>query len=751
MLRIRKLGLVVLTAILSVGTAAPSADAFAQQTTRVSVSTGGEPSNMAAGQGAISANGRYVVFSSAATNLVDPAVWPSTLNIFRRDRVTGVTVQVNVNRFGFPSSNSGLSPSISADGQRITFASLASDVVDGDNNGLMDVFVRDMQTNATKLVSSSAMGVQGDQVSGFSGIAGARAISDDGRYVVFNSAATTLVPESNNGKQQIYRKDTTTGTIVRVSMDNTGAGGDDNSSFGVISGNGNLVAFRSESTNFSDLTPTHSSQIFVRDITAATTTLESVTTEGVVNLSVGSSAPAISYDGNYVAFESSARLNPRDLDNGTLDVFLRDRTAHTTVLASNSTLAVAGAPSRNASVSGDGRYVGFNSLDDQLVVPDVGGLTDVFVYDRQTGTITLVSRNDAGEQASGFGSNSPSLSFDGRLVTFQSTALNFGSPVVTQAQVYIRILQDNQPPVVEAGAAETVTEGTWLKRFGNFSDVDTSTSWTGTYDFGAGAFPLGIDPVKKMWFFQHEPLTPGMYVVTLSITDNQGATGSSSFRHTVTNVAPTVNLGAEASLYFDATLHRLAGLGDPGLNWPVPQPAETYSATVDYGDGTGVAPLALNGSQFTLDHTYANSGTYVVTVNALDSNGDTGSGSLTVHVFRYSYEFEAPVGTSFVVGRNLPVMFTVRGPDAAPFFDPTVRVDVVDESGTVMSGPYVFGDQPSRAVTWSSDSYHVNVDTRGLVAGMYWLRVQFSSPALTDEFRLATTGTATTTTSRTLR
>jgi Tol biopolymer transport system component len=741
--RMRGITVFVSALLLSVAAFAAISNAYTGQTTRVSVvSTTDDPANAAASQGAISANGRYVVFSSQATNL-DVRVRPFSLNVFRYDRTTRVTELVNVNRFGYPSlSGDGFSPSVSADGRYVAFASSSSDVVEGDTNGQLDVFVRDMQAGVTRLASASSAGVQGDQLSGFSGTAGARALSDDGRYVVFNSGSTTFVPGPNNGKQQIYLKDMTTGTLVRVSVDAGGAAGNDNSSFGVISGDGKSVAFRSESSNFSELTLTHSSQIYVRDLVAGTTTLESVTTAGVVNLSAGSSTPALSFNGNFVAFESSARLDPRDLDNGTLDVFLRDRSAHTTVLASLSNNAIGGAFSRNAAISGDGRYVGFMSLDDKLVFGDVGGFIDVFVYDRLTEALAIASRNDAGEQANN-SSFSASLSFDGGLVLFQSQATNLVSrPAPGGAQLYVRSLLANQAPVVNGGADETVLEGTWLKRFGTFSDFDGSTSWTGTVDYGMGSVALNVDPVTKTWFFQFAPLAPGTYVVTISITDNQGATGSATFRHTVTNVAPViVGLTGDEFLYFGSMLHRQVILGDPGMNWPVPQPAETYSATVDYGDGTGVT--TFSGTSFWLDHTYANADTYVVTVTESDSNGGVSSAAtLTVHVFKYTYAWLDPVGDMFVVGRNLPVKFTVRDSSGSFVLDQSVVVDVVDPSGNVVAGPYYFGDQPSRSVTASGDAYHVNVDTKALAPGMYWLRVRFSSPTVTGEFRLGTTGTA---------
>jgi PKD repeat protein len=173
-----------------------------------------------------------------------------------------------------------------------------------------------------------------------------------------------------------------------------------------------------------------------------------------------------------------------------------------------------------------------------------------------------------------------------------------------------------------------------------------------------------------------------------------------------------------------------------------PDANETYSATVNYGDGTGTQPLALVGHTFALQHTYLTVDTYTVSVTVSDGRGGSTTASMLEKVSGYTYEWLDPIADMFVVGRNLPVKFTVRGPDGAFVLDQSVVVDVVDASGNVVAGPYVFGDQPSRSVTWGSSMYHVNVDTKDIAAGMYWLRVSFSSPALTGEFTLATNGTA---------
>ncbi|TMC01640.1 MAG: hypothetical protein E6J35_10430, partial [Chloroflexi bacterium] len=618
-------------------------------------------------------------------------------------------------------------------GRYVAFASFATDLVDGDTNGTSDVFVRDVQTGTTALVSTA--GLPADGSSGLSGLSGAREISDDGRYVAFTSFATNLTSGSNNGRQQIYVKDMTTSAVVRASVNEaTGEAGDRTSQTPAISGNGQVVAFRSESTNFSPLSVSGvTPEIFTRDLVAGTTTLES---PGAAATGRSSTTPVLSFDGRYLAFESTGVLDLRDLDNGTQDVYLRDRVAGTTVLASLSTVALPGATSSSPSISGDGRWVGFQSLDDQLVVGDLNGLFDVFLYDRTTEAIKLVSLNDADEQANA-ASFGPSVSFDGQLVLFGSTASNLvTSPASTGNQLYVRNVVSNQAPVLPAfGGDVTLTEGQSTHLTWQFSDNDASTSWTATVNYGdgSGKQPLALN-VNKTFVLDHL-YASGAYDLTVEVTDDAGATGSLVIHVVDTNVAPTVSLPATVNLAFSLTLDSSGTFTDPGSS-------ETYSATVNYGDGSGTQVLPLVGGSFTLHHAYTTAGSYSADVNVTDSNGGSTTATMTVKVGGYSYAWLDPVGDTFVVGRNLPVKFTVDGPDGSFVLDESVRVDVIDASGNVVAGPYLFGDQPSRSVVVSNGSYHVNVDTRSLSAGMYWLRAQFSSPTLTGEFTLGTTGTA---------
>jgi hypothetical protein len=700
------------------------------RTTRASVSSSGAPAVGAVLPGVISANGRYVVFISTATNLAGVA----GQHVYRRDRVSGTTVLVSVSKTGSPSTAGALTPTISDDGRFVAFASAGSDLVDGDANATFDVFLRDMVAGTTSLVSASQTGQPGDLSSGLNSAPGAHLISDDGRYVAFTSNATNLVLTPTNGKQQVYVKDMLTGVVTRASVDASNAAGNDTSFSPALSGNGRVVAFVSQAANFSPLSTSHTGQLFVRDLEAGTTTLESVTPSGLPVLNRAASAPALSFDGRFVVFESEAQLEPRDRDAGTWDVFLRDRTARTTALASLSSLAIAGAASRAPSISADGRWVGFHSLDDTLVPGDLNRMFDVFLYDRLTEAVTLVSVNDAGEQANAH-SSSPSVSSDGRFVVIMSAASNLvTSPPSTGSQLYVRDMRSNEAPVVAAGPAESLSEGVALSRVASFTDQDASTSWTATVNYGDGSGVAPLSLAADKTFTLAHLFEPGSYIVTVAVTDDGGLTGTGSFGVTVTNVAPTVNLGDSVDLTFDPTLRRSGTFSDPGGT------TETYWATVDYGDGSGGRALSLTGKSFLLDHTYGTAGTYTVEVTVTDSEGASGSATLTVNVRRFRFEWHEPVESSFSVGRLLPVKFSVLRADGVPVFDSTVRVDVLDASGAVLTG-YTYSANPTGSVTWNGSFYHVNVDTRDFTPGDYTLRVSFSSPTLTGEFTKQTTVT----------
>jgi Tol biopolymer transport system component len=295
-------------------------DRLTGTTERVSVDSSGGEANGSSYDSAVSADWRYVVFNSFASNLVSGDS-NNTGDIFVHDRETGTTTRVSVDSAGNQAEASedgggSYRPAISADGRYVAFDSIASNLVPGDLGGL-DVFVHDRQTGATTRVSVDSAGGQAH------GWSEAPAISADGRYVAFESDAFNLVLGDTNGADDVFVHDRLTGTTERVSVDSagnqTGGGGD----ITAISADGRYVAFQSGA---SDLVPadTNGRDVFVHDRQTGVTTRVSVDSAG--NQSNGTSwVPAISADGRYVAFVSDAsNLVPGDT-NGFWDVFVHDR------------------------------------------------------------------------------------------------------------------------------------------------------------------------------------------------------------------------------------------------------------------------------------------------------------------------------------------------------------------------------------------------------------------------------------------
>lgn len=217
-----------------------------------------------------------------------------------------------------PSLQSNISAdSLSADGRFVAFESNATNLVAGDSNGFTDVFVHDRQTGATTRISVSSAGLQGDLPSY------KPKISDDGRFVSFNSIASNLVAGDTNGTSDSFVHDRQTGTTTRVSVDSAGVQGNRNSLETAISGDGRFVAFNSEATNLVTGDTNAQFDVFVHDRQTATTTRVSVDS-AATQANRNSVIPAISADGRFVAFESEATNLVTGDTNNSADVFVHD-------------------------------------------------------------------------------------------------------------------------------------------------------------------------------------------------------------------------------------------------------------------------------------------------------------------------------------------------------------------------------------------------------------------------------------------
>lgn len=371
-------------------------------------------------RGRISADGRYVVFESYASTLVCTDNDFSTRDIFVRDRLTGRAVVASVAWDGSEANHNSFDPVISADGRYVAFASQATNLVPGDTNAFNDIFVRDLVAGTTTRASVSSAGEQANSVSH------GPAISGNGRYVTFYSGAWNLVPGDANGRWDTFVHDVVAGTTERVSVSSAGVEGfccdGVNPS---ISADGRYVAFLLQGS-LDPSVPSHWQEIYIRDRVAGTTTLVRPTAAGGLS-SGGIRFADISANGRFVAFQSSSdNIVVPDQNGFTHDIFLKDLVTGTTTLVSQATDGTQGnRDSWMPSVSADGRYVAFHSWANNLVPGDTNTqpFYDVFVRDTVLGTTTRMNLTPSGGESDG-SSTTASISADGRLVSFESTATN---------------------------------------------------------------------------------------------------------------------------------------------------------------------------------------------------------------------------------------------------------------------------------------------------------------------------------------
>jgi Tol biopolymer transport system component len=363
-------------------------DAAAQTTVRASVASNGAEANGSSSNAKISADRRFVAFGSLATNLGPPDLNFAS-DIFRHDVVTGITIRVSVDSNGVQGNGGSYYPAISGDGRFVAFQSEATNLVPGDTNLFDDIFVHDVLTGTTTRASLDANGLEA------TGDSTLPAISQDGRFVAFSTFAP-LVSEDTNGASDIYVRDLVLRTTTLVSV---GVGGlaNGDSFLPSLSADGRFVAFQSEASNLVVGDTNARSDIFVHDRVTGSTQRVSVGANGVEG-NGSSLRPSISADGNRVAFDSAAtNLGPPDA-NGVIDVFVRDISAGTTTRVSRGLNgAEPNDASWEASISPDGRFVAYGSFASNVVEGDTNGMPDIFVHDLTLGTTSLVSVGIRGE------------------------------------------------------------------------------------------------------------------------------------------------------------------------------------------------------------------------------------------------------------------------------------------------------------------------------------------------------------------
>jgi Tol biopolymer transport system component len=295
-------------------------DRRTRTTQRVSVTSNDRQGNRSSNVPTLSANGRFVPFTSYASNLVKGDT-NGEGDAFVHDLATGTTERVSVASDGKQGQGISWIGGISAFGRFVLFSSFASNLVKGDTNRAADVFVRDRRTGTTTWLSVTGKGIQGN------GTSFGDWISGDGRFVVFESEAFNLVKGDTNDSRDVFVLDRKAGTIERVSVASDGRQGNA-ASFGAhdraITPDGRYVVFLSSASNLvpGDSNGVH--DVFVRDRTKGVTTRESLSSAGGQTNDY-SYEPTLSDTGAFVAFSSEAtNLVPGD-KNGARDIFVRDR------------------------------------------------------------------------------------------------------------------------------------------------------------------------------------------------------------------------------------------------------------------------------------------------------------------------------------------------------------------------------------------------------------------------------------------
>jgi Tol biopolymer transport system component len=405
----------------------------------------------------LSTDGRYVAFTSQASDLVPLADTNAAPDAFLRDLQTGTTELVSVNRFGTaaassPSFSGSYSSAISADGRYVAFLSWAFDLVGNDFNGLPDLFRRDRLTGTTRLVSVNLSGDPAAAASSGLGVA----MSADGRYLAFVTDASGVAVGDTNPGNDVFLRDMVANTTQLVSRSG-GLALPGDSRNPIISANGNVVAFWYRTTN------QNSRQVLALDVPNNTLTVLTRDRSGAVRF--GSAPTDISADGRYIVYASAeSELVSQTDTNNTSDVFRYDLLNQTNVLVSVNLAGTAtgNGESYQPSISADGRYVTFTSKATNLAsVTDTNGAYDIFVRDMVAGTTALVSINSSGTATAYYSrlgllgdSFNPVISGDGLRVMFLSYATNVVAlpPGMNQRSqdVYVRDLPSGKTTVLSA-------------------------------------------------------------------------------------------------------------------------------------------------------------------------------------------------------------------------------------------------------------------------------------------------------------
>ena len=533
-------------------------------------SAGGSHGNGDSGPSIISPDGRYVLFSSAANNLVLaattnalPRLIPARMNVYWRDRSNGVTALVSINVGGQGGNGDSLAMGISSNGQYAVFESSASDLVSNDTNNANDIFVRDVVNGTTTLVSVSTNGGFGN------GTSRTPAMTPDGRYVAFVSSANNLVAGDTNGIPDIFVRDLQSGNTALASPGarSTGVTAASGSAAPAMTPDGRYVVFYSSATNLV-AGVTNVGDIYVRDLVAGVTYWASSGARSALQAPFGTTngvcfSPKISSDGSLVAYEASAVNYGKmagvvlrgHLPGGLTDIVNTNANAPT----------VSYEDIRTVDLSADGRFVA------SVANTDSGGVnTAIYWWDADTGTNLLVSAALSNSVPASGSSYAPVMDASGRYIAFLSNSRNLTTNILsgathlycTDTQAGTTVLVDASTNGVGVGvSAETFPSWSADAQFlayesagagdrNQYVDVlvgDLGSSSTEIISAPAGAFAFPSADGPSL-LFGGSVSTTARYVAFASDADNLAANAMNGYRNIFlsdlvmgTNVLVSVN------------------------------------------------------------------------------------------------------------------------------------------------------------------------------------------------------------------
>jgi hypothetical protein len=410
---------IALSAAALVAALAGAASAAPGDIAVVSLSGGGALGNQPAEASAVSADGRFVAFTSSAALTGVPTGNHAQLVV--RDRVAGTTALASSD-IGGAAANAAVDVqdvdnvqfAISGNGRYVVFASTATNLTPADTDANKDVFRKDLATGAVTLVSVNTAGQKANQA-----VFGDPDVSYDGRAVSFGSgAATNLFANDGNNASDVVVRDISAGTTTLAAVNAQGVQGNSTTERSAISADGHVVAMEAPTGTFNLLpgdTDNTGNDIVVRNLAAGTTAGASDPTANT-----GSGFPDISGNGRFVVFESGFKYDPVNDTNAVNDVYRRDMSTGAVTLVSalnNGTVASIGGGVRPA-VSADGARVGFRTIGNDLVGTDANAVDDVYVRDPATMTTRRASIRADGTTESPNASAVAAVAGNGGLVSF---------------------------------------------------------------------------------------------------------------------------------------------------------------------------------------------------------------------------------------------------------------------------------------------------------------------------------------------